>query len=64
MAVCVKRACPEIHSRAGLPEYELKAGGNEIDVTASNAGEYVAAVVEATLSKGIKRQMDAFRSES
>ena len=45
----------------GLPDYELKTGGNEIDVTAKNAGEYVAAVIEATLSKGIQRQMESFR---
>lgn len=46
---------------AGHPEYELIPGGNEVDVTASNAGEYVAAVVKATLSDGIQRQMEAFR---
>lgn len=51
----------ENNVHAGYPEYELVPGGNEIDVVASNAGDYVAAVVEATLHKGIQRQMDAFR---
>lgn len=45
----------------GYPEYELVAGGSEIAVTASNVGEYVEAVVDATLGSGVNSQLQAFR---
>ena len=47
---------------AGHPEYELIAGGGELAVSASNVGDYIEAVVNATLSDGIRGQMKAFRS--
>jgi len=46
---------------AGYPEYELKEGGSEIAVDRHNVGEYIKAVVDATLHTGIKEQMQAFR---
>ncbi len=46
---------------AGHPQYELIPGGSDMEVTAANAGEYIAAVVNATLSEGIEKQMEAFR---
>lgn len=49
---------------AGYPEYELKSNGASIDVTSDNILEYVDAIVDATLGKGIHAQMQAFRSSS
>jgi hypothetical protein len=46
---------------AGHPQYELIPGGSDVDVTAANAGDYIAAVVNATLLEGIERQMESFR---
>jgi E3 ubiquitin-protein ligase TRIP12 len=46
-----------------LPEnerIELVPGGKDIDVTADNAREYVAAVVEIVLCSGVRRQAEAF----
>ena len=50
-----------LFGNAGHPEYELIAGGSEVAVSASNVGDYVEAVVNATLSDGIQGQMKAFR---
>ena len=47
--------------RTGHPQYELRPGGSEMTVDASNVAEYIAAVVDATLHKGISAQLDAFR---
>ncbi len=46
---------------AGFPEYELKPGGTDIAVVASNVSEYVDAVTDAMLRSGIQQQMAAFR---
>ncbi|KAK9798991.1 hypothetical protein WJX73_009807 [Symbiochloris irregularis] len=45
----------------GCPEYELRPGGTDVVVDASNVGEYVDAVVDALLRSGIQHQMTAFR---
>jgi hypothetical protein len=45
----------------GYPLYELKQGGSEMIVDASNVEEYIEAVVDATLHTGIKAQLQAFR---
>ncbi|KAL3613951.1 E3 ubiquitin-protein ligase upl3 [Castilleja foliolosa] len=47
-------------SLPGYPEYILKPGNEYVD--ASNLGDYVAHVVDATIGIGIMRQIDAFRS--
>lgn len=49
---------------AGYPEYELKEGGSEVAVDRHNVGDYINAVVDATLHTGIKEQMQAFRRAS
>ena len=46
----------------GFPDYELKPGGTDIAVEASNVSEYIEAVTTAMLRTGIQQQMDAFRS--
>ena len=45
----------------GYPEYALKAGGADETITAENSDEYIKAVMDATLQRGIKIQMAAFR---
>lgn len=45
----------------GYPEYELMVGGSEVSVDKHNVGDYIKAVVRATLHEGIKAQMQAFR---
>ena len=45
----------------GYPEYELRKGGMDIVVDASNVGAYIAAVVDANLESGIKLQLEHFR---
>jgi hypothetical protein len=45
----------------GYPDYELKPGGSEVAVDASNVEEYLSAVVNATLGEGIAAQLTAFR---
>ena len=47
--------------QAGYPEYELRAGGADLAVGASNVAEYVEAVTHATLREGIQAQIGAFR---
>ncbi|PIN19161.1 putative ubiquitin fusion degradation protein [Handroanthus impetiginosus] len=44
----------------GYPEYILNPGDTNVD--ASNLGDYVSLVVDATVRSGIMRQMEAFRS--
>ncbi|ACO64882.1 predicted protein [Micromonas commoda] len=45
----------------GDDTFELMPGGAEVAVTAENLGDYVAAVVDASVGGGISRQLDAFR---
>ena len=45
----------------GDDAFELTPGGAEVTVTAENLGDYVAAVVDASVGGGIARQLDAFR---
>jgi len=46
---------------AGYPQYELVEGGSDIIVDSHNVGEYIDAVVNATMHEGIAAQMQAFR---
>lgn len=45
----------------GYPDLELTPGGSDVDVTDANLGEYIDAVVDATLGSGIESQLKAFR---
>lgn len=45
----------------GYPEYELIECGESILVNNANFGEYMNAVLDATLGKGVNKQIDAFR---
>ncbi|KAI9001795.1 Trip12 protein [Hyaloraphidium curvatum] len=49
-------------SLPGYPDIELLRNGKNISVTIFNIEEYVAAVIEATLGDGVRRQVEAFRS--
>ena len=60
MAPCASESC--LCHVTGCPEYELKPGGTDIAVDASNVAEYVDAVADALLRSGIQHQMAAFRS--
>ena len=51
------RACYSV----GYPQYELVEGGSELIVDSHNVGEYIDAVVNATLHEGIAAQMQGFR---
>ena len=46
----------------GYPEVELVANGRNVEVTIDNVGEYVDAVVDLTLGRGVKSQIESFRS--
>ncbi|KAG8067005.1 hypothetical protein GUJ93_ZPchr0005g15678 [Zizania palustris] len=46
----------------GNPEYELVPGGSEKMVTLDTLEEYVSSVADATLSSGISKQIEAFKS--
>ena len=46
---------------AGYPQYELMEGGSDVVVDSHNVGEYIDAVVNATMDEGIAAQMQAFR---
>uniref|UniRef100_A0A061SJU8 HECT-type E3 ubiquitin transferase n=1 Tax=Tetraselmis sp. GSL018 TaxID=582737 RepID=A0A061SJU8_9CHLO len=46
----------------GKEDCELASGGSDTMVTSANAREYVDAVVDAVLGRGIEAQMQAFRS--
>ena len=50
-----------LHWHAGYPQYELVEGGSDIIVDTHNVGEYIDAVVNATMHEGIAAQMQAFR---
>jgi E3 ubiquitin-protein ligase HECTD1 len=45
----------------GYSSYALKPGGEEIELTLENAGEYIDLVTDYCMNSGIVRQMDAFR---
>ncbi|MEW5303421.1 MAG: hypothetical protein WDW36_006114 [Sanguina aurantia] len=45
----------------GYPEYSLCPDGADVMVVGSNLGEYIAAVVDATLGEGVAHQLAAFR---
>lgn len=45
----------------GYPDIELVPGGSKMHVTIGNVEEYLRLVVEMTLGKGVKRQIEAFR---
>jgi E3 ubiquitin-protein ligase TRIP12 len=46
----------------GYPEYELVAGGSDLLVTSANLGQWIAGVVDATIGRGVERQLAAFRA--
>lgn len=46
----------------GYHKFELVEQGADVDVTIDNINEYIRKVVEATLSSGVQRQVDAFRA--
>lgn len=46
----------------GHPDYALKEGGGDINVTLDNLEEYIELVVDATVKSGIEAQMVAFRA--
>ena len=52
-----KAACRSV----GYPQYELVEGGSELIVDSHNVGDYIDAVVNATLHEGIAAQMQGFR---
>ncbi|KAI0450941.1 HECT-domain-containing protein [Xylaria acuta] len=45
----------------GYPDIELIPGGSHIQVTIDNVESYLDKVIGMTLSRGVKRQVDAFR---
>ena len=45
----------------GYPDYQLRQGGSDLAVDATNVGNYLDAMVDATLKTGIQAQLDAFR---
>jgi len=59
--VCVEDLCLQF-TVPGQEEAELKPGGRDISVTADNVEEYLTAVVDALLGRGISTQIEAFRS--
>lgn len=46
----------------GYPDIELLPGGEQIDLTLDNAGEYIKCVIDLTLGSGVQRQIDSFRA--
>ena len=46
----------------GDDAFELRPGGADVTVDVENVGEYVDAVVDATVGGGVARQLEAFRS--
>ncbi|KAI0469046.1 HECT-domain-containing protein [Xylaria cf. heliscus] len=45
----------------GYPDIELIPGGSHTQVTIDNVESYLSKVIDMTLSRGVKRQVDAFR---
>lgn len=45
----------------GYPTIELRPGGADISVTTDNVCDYVDAVLDITLGKGVKKQIDSFK---
>jgi E3 ubiquitin-protein ligase TRIP12 len=46
----------------GYPAIELVPNGSNIPVTIDNVGSYVEKVIDLTLSSGVQRQVEAFRT--
>ncbi|KAI0026071.1 E3 ubiquitin-protein ligase UPL3 [Xylariomycetidae sp. FL0641] len=46
----------------GYPEIELTRGGSHKQVTIDNVESYLEKVIDMTLGRGVKRQVDAFRT--
>ncbi|KAK5113190.1 hypothetical protein LTR62_003526 [Meristemomyces frigidus] len=46
----------------GYPHIDLLPNGSSQNVTISNVGQYIRAVVDFTLGAGVQRQIDAFRA--
>ncbi|KAF2966410.1 hypothetical protein GQX73_g7160 [Xylaria multiplex] len=46
----------------GYPDLELIPGGSHIQVTVDNVESYLEKVIDMTLGRGVKRQVDAFRA--
>ena len=46
----------------GYPEIELIPNGSHISVTIDNVETYLESVIDMTLGRGVKRQVDAFRT--
>ncbi|GAB7363476.1 hypothetical protein MBLNU230_g3748t1 [Neophaeotheca triangularis] len=46
----------------GYPHIELAPDGSNTNVTIDNVGDYIKAVIDFTLGKGVQRQVDAFRA--
>lgn len=57
----LSRCCLITSGHAGYPQYELVEGGSDTIVDSHNVGEYIDAVVNATMHEGIAAQMQAFR---
>ena len=49
---------------AGYPQYSLMENGAEVAVDKHNVGEYIKAVVAATLHAGVHTQIRAFRQDT
>jgi E3 ubiquitin-protein ligase TRIP12 len=46
----------------GYPDIELIPGGSHVQVTIDNVDSYLDKVIDMTLGRGVKRQVDAFRT--
>lgn len=46
----------------GYPHIDLIPDGSNTNVTIHNVGDYIKAVIDFTLGKGVQRQVDAFRA--
>ncbi|KAI3321206.1 HECT-domain-containing protein [Xylariaceae sp. AK1471] len=46
----------------GYPDIELISGGSHVQVTIDNVDSYLDKVIDMTLGRGVKRQVDAFRT--
>ncbi|KAI1826698.1 E3 ubiquitin-protein ligase UPL3 [Xylaria intraflava] len=46
----------------GYPDIELIPGGSHVQVTIDNVESYLDKVIDMTLGRGVKRQVDAFRA--
>ncbi|GAW23989.1 hypothetical protein ANO14919_135680 [Xylariales sp. No.14919] len=46
----------------GFPDFELISGGSHVQVTIDNVESYLEKVIDMSLGRGVKRQVDAFRT--